>query len=71
MHFVLQEEDEEEIEAEDVHFDFCRVCKDGGDLLCCDSCPSSYHIHCLKPPLGKIPTGDWRCPRCKVHCIRH
>lgn len=60
-----QEDEEAEIES-DVHFDFCRVCKDGGDLLCCDSCPSSYHIHCLKPPLKQIPDGSWRCPRCKV-----
>ncbi|CAB4031235.1 chromodomain-helicase-DNA-binding 4-like isoform X3, partial [Paramuricea clavata] len=59
------EDEEAEIES-DVHFDFCRVCKDGGNLLCCDSCPSSYHIHCLKPPLKQIPDGDWRCPRCKI-----
>uniref|UniRef100_A0A3Q1F526 PHD-type domain-containing protein n=1 Tax=Acanthochromis polyacanthus TaxID=80966 RepID=A0A3Q1F526_9TELE len=46
--------------------EFCRVCKDGGELLCCDTCPSSYHIHCLNPPLPEIPNGEWICPRCKV-----
>lgn len=53
-------------EEEDDHMEFCRVCKDGGELLCCDSCPSSYHIHCLNPPLPEIPNGEWLCPRCTV-----
>ncbi|KAK1805394.1 hypothetical protein P4O66_019709, partial [Electrophorus voltai] len=53
-----------EAEEDDHHMEFCRVCKDGGELLCCDSCPSSYHIHCLNPPLPEIPNGEWICPRC-------
>ncbi|XP_069039200.1 chromodomain-helicase-DNA-binding protein 4 isoform X2 [Lepisosteus oculatus] len=53
-----------EAEEDDHHMEFCRVCKDGGELLCCDSCPSSYHIHCLNPPLPEIPNGEWLCPRC-------
>uniref|UniRef100_A0A667YAB6 Chromodomain helicase DNA binding protein 4 n=1 Tax=Myripristis murdjan TaxID=586833 RepID=A0A667YAB6_9TELE len=63
-------EDEEERrdegveEEDDHHIEFCRVCKDGGELLCCDTCPSSYHIHCLNPPLPEIPNGEWICPRC-------
>lgn len=61
-------------EEDDHHIEFCRVCKDGGELLCCDTCPSSYHIHCLNPPLPEIPNGEWICPRCKVStehwCIR-
>lgn len=63
------EEDNEvvgEAEEDDHHMEFCRVCKDGGELLCCDSCPSSYHIHCLNPPLPEIPNGEWICPRCTV-----
>uniref|UniRef100_A0A8C6PW52 Chromodomain-helicase-DNA-binding protein 5-like n=1 Tax=Nothobranchius furzeri TaxID=105023 RepID=A0A8C6PW52_NOTFU len=61
-----EEEEEEEAagEEEDDHMEFCRVCKDGGELLCCDTCPSSYHIHCLNPPLPEIPNGEWLCPRC-------
>ncbi|KAE8593218.1 hypothetical protein XENTR_v10019033 [Xenopus tropicalis] len=55
---------EEEEEEEDDHMEFCRVCKDGGELLCCDTCPSSYHLHCLNPPLPEIPNGEWLCPRC-------
>uniref|UniRef100_A0A2K5QED7 Chromodomain helicase DNA binding protein 5 n=1 Tax=Cebus imitator TaxID=2715852 RepID=A0A2K5QED7_CEBIM len=62
------DDDEEEEggceEEEDDHMEFCRVCKDGGELLCCDACPSSYHLHCLNPPLPEIPNGEWLCPRC-------
>lgn len=64
-----EEEEEEEDggeEEEDDHMEFCRVCKDGGELLCCDTCPSSYHLHCLNPPLPEIPNGEWLCPRCTV-----
>ncbi|XP_020717764.1 chromodomain-helicase-DNA-binding protein Mi-2 homolog isoform X2 [Ceratitis capitata] len=53
-----------EEEDDDEHQEFCRVCKDGGELLCCDSCPSAYHTFCLNPPLDTIPDGDWKCPRC-------
>uniref|UniRef100_A0A8C4ZR91 DNA helicase n=1 Tax=Gadus morhua TaxID=8049 RepID=A0A8C4ZR91_GADMO len=72
-------EGEEEVEAEvevgeaeedDHHMEFCRVCKDGGELLCCDSCPSSYHIHCLNPPLPEIPNGEWICPRCTCPAMK-
>ena len=31
--------------------DECEVCKDGGDLLCCDGCINAYHVRCLDPPL--------------------
>ncbi|XP_008420899.1 chromodomain-helicase-DNA-binding protein 4a isoform X1 [Poecilia reticulata] len=59
-----------EMEEDDHHMEFCRVCKDGGELLCCDSCPSSYHIHCLNPPLPEIPNGEWICPRCTCPTLK-
>ena len=61
-------EREAEEEEDDDHIEFCRVCKDGGELLCCDQCPSAYHPHCLNPPLkdGGLPDGKWICPRCSV-----
>ncbi|XP_026209292.1 chromodomain-helicase-DNA-binding protein 3 isoform X2 [Anabas testudineus] len=57
-------------EEDDDHMEFCRVCKDGGELLCCDTCTSSYHIHCLNPPLPEIPNGEWLCPRCMCPPIK-
>ncbi|XP_013926081.1 PREDICTED: tryptophan 5-hydroxylase 1-like, partial [Thamnophis sirtalis] len=50
--------------------EYCRVCKDGGELLCCDACISSYHIHCLNPPLPEIPNGEWLCPRCTCPMLK-
>ncbi|CAF4474141.1 unnamed protein product, partial [Rotaria magnacalcarata] len=51
-------------EEDDNHMEYCRVCRDGGELLCCDRCPSSYHMRCLIPPMTVIPEEDWFCPRC-------
>ncbi|KAL8177096.1 UNVERIFIED_CONTAM: choline dehydrogenase 3, partial [Gekko kuhli] len=59
-----------EKEEEDDHMEYCRVCKDGGELLCCDACISSYHIHCLNPPLPEIPNGEWLCPRCTCPMLK-
>ncbi|XP_022872457.1 protein CHROMATIN REMODELING 4-like isoform X1 [Olea europaea var. sylvestris] len=42
----------------------CVVCDRGGNLLCCDSCPRTYHLQCLDPPLKRIPSGKWECPTC-------
>uniref|UniRef100_A0A8C5M8D1 PHD-type domain-containing protein n=1 Tax=Leptobrachium leishanense TaxID=445787 RepID=A0A8C5M8D1_9ANUR len=46
--------------------DECSVCHDGGELLCCDGCPHSFHLSCLVPPLTHIPSGTWRCDTCNA-----
>ena len=51
-------------EEDDEHMEVCRICMDGGQLLCCDSCPNVYHIRCLEPPLEEYPEHEWICPRC-------
>uniref|UniRef100_A0A6M2DQJ2 PHD finger protein 12 n=1 Tax=Xenopsylla cheopis TaxID=163159 RepID=A0A6M2DQJ2_XENCH len=47
--------------------DACDACNEGGALICCDQCPSSFHLTCHDPPLEEsdIPDGQWLCPRCK------
>ncbi|KTG40359.1 hypothetical protein cypCar_00007720 [Cyprinus carpio] len=45
--------------------DECTVCKDGGELICCDGCPRAFHLNCLVPPLTSIPSGTWRCQLCQ------
>lgn len=49
---------------DDPNDDMCNVCRDAGDLLCCDTCSRSYHIECVDPPLAAVPKGDWSCPKC-------
>ncbi|KAK2160899.1 hypothetical protein LSH36_125g03022 [Paralvinella palmiformis] len=49
--------------------DSCDSCKEGGDLLCCDRCPASFHLQCHDPPLEDdgVPIGEWLCHRCRMH----
>jgi len=42
----------------------CSVCEEGGNLIVCDGCSSSFHMECAKPRLTKIPEGDWFCHTC-------
>ncbi|KAL2082105.1 hypothetical protein ACEWY4_021923 [Coilia grayii] len=51
--------------AGDINDDECAVCKDGGELICCDGCPRAFHLGCLDPPLTCIPSGSWRCGLCQ------
>ena len=44
--------------------DYCEICDDGGDLLCCDGCSKAYHMDCIRLP--ELPEGDWYCPECQT-----
>ncbi|XP_051923076.1 histone-lysine N-methyltransferase NSD3 isoform X1 [Hippocampus zosterae] len=35
----------------------------GGKLLCCDSCPASFHPECLEM---EMPEGPWSCSDCRA-----
>ena len=40
----------------------CQFCHGGENenaLLLCDGCDKGYHTYCFKPPITKIPEGDW------------
>ena len=48
-----------------------QVCWDGGDLVCCDSCPAAYHPDCLGHTMAELTEGAagggrglgrWSCP---------
>uniref|UniRef100_A0A1I7T7X1 DNA helicase n=2 Tax=Caenorhabditis tropicalis TaxID=1561998 RepID=A0A1I7T7X1_9PELO len=47
--------------------DFCEECKQGGELLLCDTCPRAYHTICIDSSMEDPPEGDWSCPHCEEH----
>ncbi|KAJ8598993.1 hypothetical protein CTAYLR_009472, partial [Chrysophaeum taylorii] len=57
------------------HMDECMACWDGGDLIMCDFCPTSWHMGCLEKLNCKLPSSAkqirWACPHhsCAV-CAR-
>jgi hypothetical protein len=41
----------------------CALCRGDGELLMCDGCPLSFHLHCVG--LRAVPAGDWHCKVCQ------
>ncbi|KAL1518666.1 hypothetical protein AB1Y20_002954 [Prymnesium parvum] len=68
------EEEEDSVESpsssdsvDDIPCEECGEADSGDDeMLLCDGdgCPRAYHLHCLTPPLGGVPEGQWLCPVC-------
>lgn len=59
---VAEEEEEEDEEC-------CAVCgeaEEGDVLVLCDECDAACHLHCARPRLKAVPTGEWRCGDCRA-----
>ncbi|XP_056373947.1 transcription intermediary factor 1-alpha isoform X2 [Hyla sarda] len=50
---------------DDPNEDWCAVCQNGGELLCCDKCPKVFHLSCHVPTLLNFPSGEWFCTFCR------
>ncbi|XP_071491269.1 transcription intermediary factor 1-alpha-like [Diadema antillarum] len=50
--------------SDDPNDDWCAVCNNGGELICCDNCPRVFHLDCHIPVLKELPGGAWSCTLC-------
>ncbi|XP_055585107.1 nuclear receptor binding SET domain protein isoform X2 [Uranotaenia lowii] len=43
------------LEQSSLNVNWCFLCCKGGSLICCETCPTAFHLECLKftPPEGK------------------
>jgi hypothetical protein len=51
--------------VEDGNVDFCQVCRNHGNLLCCDFCPRAFHVHCIQGDSNATSEERWECIMCK------
>ncbi|KAJ0972019.1 hypothetical protein J5N97_019978 [Dioscorea zingiberensis] len=60
----------EDVESDDNYLEVeeCRICFEVGIsvMVECDDCLGGFHLNCLKPPLNKVPEGDWFCGYCEA-----
>ncbi|KAJ1495157.1 hypothetical protein T484DRAFT_1763619 [Baffinella frigidus] len=45
--------------------EYCFVCGDGGNLICCDTCPHTVHTACVGLAKVGVPKGDFNCFYCE------
>jgi len=51
--------------TEGAHGDACVTCDDGGELLCCEFCPTVQHAACSDPPIDDPDSlSQWVCSAC-------
>lgn len=46
-----------------VNVNWCFICVGGGQLMCCETCPTAVHAHCLKIPIAA--NEGYICEECE------
>lgn len=46
----------------------CNMANEENKIIICEMCDIAVHIHCLNPPLQKVPSKSWFCNDC-VSCM--
>ncbi|KAG7202578.1 hypothetical protein KM043_009773 [Ampulex compressa] len=59
----IEQDSDEDVNGKPMHL--CSLCRSGGKLINCDTCPNSFHLECIEPPLTRAPRGRWSCAECK------
>lgn len=44
-----------------INVSYCFACLEGGNIICCESCPAAFHETCLD---FKVPSGPFYCGAC-------
>ena len=58
----------EKFEKEDPNYDYCMLCGAGGNIVCCDRCPASYHMKCTGENRTRLaPEETWLCEECRFN----
>ena len=57
----VDEEDESDDDSKEWD-EYCYVCNDGGNMLCCEGCTKVAHASCVN--LKIAPKGAWHCKDC-------
>lgn len=52
-------------ETADGSDDVCAICLSGGNLVCCETCPSVYHMRCVGETKASLPDDAWYCYECR------
>lgn len=63
---ISNTQEEKNDQKDDPNEDWCAVCLDGGELMCCDKCPKVFHQNCHIPAISSLPdeSETWQCLLC-------
>lgn len=63
----VDEDDESDDDSKEWD-EYCYLCNDGGNMLCCESCTKVAHASCVN--LKNAPKGAWHCKDCTAKLVQ-